>query len=79
MSYVLPVPLGPNTPTAPVDRSSLSTGAAACTAPNGPRRSKVSAAVEAIVDERMLSAKCTYGSVLAVHRYHYTITRAPVS
>jgi len=79
ISYVFPVQLAPSARSAPVDRTSPAGGGATCAAPGGPDRGQIPAAIEAIVNDWILSARATYGSVYTDLKYRYTITRVQVN
>jgi len=75
VSYVLPVELAPGKASAPVDRAAMGAGGAGCTAKADPDRAQIPAVIEATVNDWILSARATYGSVYTDLRYSYSITR----
>jgi hypothetical protein len=79
ISYVFPVELAPSEASARLDRGSAPGGGAACTAPDGPDRAQIPAVIEATVNDWILSARATYGSVYTDLRYSYSITRVQLS
>jgi len=79
VSYVFPVQLASSATSAPVDRSASSGGAATCATPNGPDRGQIPAVIEAIVNDWILSARATYGSVYTDLKYRYAITGVQVN
>jgi len=78
VSYVIPVQLASSATATPVDRSASSGGAATCATPDGPDRGQIPAVIEAIVNDWVLSARATYGSVYTDLKYRYAITRVQV-
>jgi len=79
VSYIFPVQLTPSTAAAPVDRSVPAAGGAACSAPEDPDRARIPGVIEAIVNDWILSARATYGSVYTDLRYSYSITGVQMS
>jgi len=79
VSYIFPVQLTPSTAAAPVDRSVPTAGGAACSAPEDPDRARIPGVIEAIVNDWILSARATYGSVYTDLHYSYSITGVQMS
>lgn len=74
ISYAIPVQTGAGSSVTGSDRAA----AAACAVPREPDESALRGAVSRVVDEWILSARATYGSVYTELRYSYEIVRSAV-
>ncbi len=79
VSYIFPVQLASSKTSTPVDRSPSAAGGSTCLVPAGPDRDQMPRVIEALVNDWILSARATYGSVYTDLSYRYTITGVQIS